>query len=606
MRTLKASGPCVPEACGHAVTVEAAKTLEECIGALRLKSGIDDWDTCDPEWEERERLIIKARKEPREPHELFARLVLLEPKVSEEIPYPISALVIRLNDENPSRFCPENNYWMLDMRHAISKIGIYVSTVLKRIVYYYRAIKWLARELRPQFDGAVEHTERFGNAAFRNHVAETIVALLKSPGVVSFDPPESLRYLNFRNGSWDRDADALAPTRPDMHITHSTVWDYEEFKHPELDNLDRALARVRQEHGDRLLDAYTMSQDLEDELRRIASTMPELQILFDWVRDASTVIYLLQHMARAIFGIQMAEHLIVRSVGRGGKDTFLNLMAAVLGLYFHSVSYETLCGMRDGESPAPQLVAARGKRVMGVRECNSQKMVSSVFKRVCDHQSEMNGRALYKNPVRFHPTAMPVLCTNNSIELTKMDMACVMRMAFVEFRMIWSDNPQSANEGQCRDMAPLFNSMRVGVFAMCRLTYKHLMKGRFMRNVGPMPQACVDARNANITDVTAEKILEVLKANIKPVNAPRFASKGSDVEAFFAKKMEVPRADIRTTLQGMGMSSEHRKSVEVGKRVSTAFYKFKFDGQTEPSWVALVDAEQSQSSSLPTTSIRWL
>ena len=586
------------QASNHDVTVETASTFSGCVRALREKSRIEDWDTQDEDWEEREQLIVKARREPLESHELFAKIVLLEPKVSKELPYPLSELVVQIGeDANPTFFCGEKKRWCVNSRRAIGAIGGHVYTVLKRVVRQYKANRWVVGQLRPQVDlKPLEEMERFGNVSFRNHVAQAIIAKLSSPDEFQLDPPESLRYLNFMNGCWDRELDALVPSRPDMYIAHCTGWCYEEFKHPELDNLDRLFAAVRQEQGEGLSQVYTMSVEVEDEFRRIAATMPELQLFFDWVQDGATVIYLLQHISRAIFGIPMAEHLVIRSVGRGGKDTFVNLIGAVLGLYMHSISYDALCGMKDADRPTPQLVQLPGKRAMGVRECNDHKMVASVFKRICDPQSEMNARALYKDTIRFRPSSLPILCTNGAIELTKMDEACVARMAFVEFRMIWADSPQTASEGQCKELAPLFAKMRIGVFALSRLTYKHLMKNRYMRNVGPVPQACIDARRANIVNDQAERRLAVLLENIKPVGAPRLASSAAAVERALKILMAIEAVDVRTTLQGMGMALVQRKTKVDGKWATTYFYQFKFEGQTEPKWVALTNGEPSQSS----------
>ena len=110
----------------------------------------------------------------------------------------------------------------------------------------------------------------------------------RQPDEFQLDPPESLRHLNFMNGCWDRELDALVPTRPDMYIAHCTGWCYEEFKHPELDNLDRLFAAVRQEQGEDLSQVYTMSAEVEDEFRRIAATMLELPLFCAGVPDRAT------------------------------------------------------------------------------------------------------------------------------------------------------------------------------------------------------------------------------------------------------------------------------------------------------------------------------
>ena len=252
-----------------------------------------------------------------------------------------------------------------------------------------------------------------------------------------FDPKESLRYLKFHDKCFDRETEEFVDVRPDMYITNSTGWSYVEFNKPGLfdlggvgvsfatvlDRLDAAFARVRQEQ-DRVPagQSYDMSDELKAEFDTISKHIFELRIFYEWTGDWTVVMYELQHLARGIFGIRMAESLILRSAGRGGKDTTLNVIAAILGMYAASLTYEALCTVRDPDAPSPLIARLRSKRVMGVRECDEHKaMMASVFKRICDPSSKMQGRELYKGPVEPHPTTLPTFCTNHSIKLTKMD-----------------------------------------------------------------------------------------------------------------------------------------------------------------------------------------
>ena len=57
------------------------------------------------------------------------------------------------------------------------------------------------------------------------------------------DPDSSLRYLNFKEGRcWDRETEAWTRTRPEMLISRSTGWEFEECTNPATQKVGKALA----------------------------------------------------------------------------------------------------------------------------------------------------------------------------------------------------------------------------------------------------------------------------------------------------------------------------------------------------------------------------
>jgi hypothetical protein len=81
-------------ACGFRVTVEPCRSYEDCLAAIRERSGIQDWEPSDTQWEHRAALLAKARAESLNSHKLFADIVRMEPKVSDDIPWPITDLFL--------------------------------------------------------------------------------------------------------------------------------------------------------------------------------------------------------------------------------------------------------------------------------------------------------------------------------------------------------------------------------------------------------------------------------------------------------------------------------------------------------------------------------
>ena len=191
--------------------------------------------------------------------------------------------------------------------------------------------------------------------------------------------------------------------RPKMYITNTTGWAYEGFHKPGVFDvagdtvdfqviivrLEAAFARVSQDHDSVPRGKfYEMSDDLKNELDLLATHVCELRIFYEWTHDWAVVMYELQHLARGVFGVRMAESLILRSAGRGGKDTMLNCLAAVLGTYDTNITYDALCSVKDPDAASPIFAKLRSKRIMGVRECDEARaMMASVFQRICDPSS---------------------------------------------------------------------------------------------------------------------------------------------------------------------------------------------------------------------------
>ena len=242
-----------------------------------------------------------------------------------------------------------------------------------------------------------------------------------------------------------------------------------------------------------------------------------------------------------------------------------------------SLTYEALRTVRDPDAPSPLIARLRSKRVMGVRECDEHKaMMASVFKRICDPSSKMQGRELYKGPVEFHPTTLPIFCTNHSIKLTKMDKAAAARLALVEYRAEFADQTGGATQMAWKDIDAMLPSMRPGLFWIFWRSYRHLLKGEGLRNVNPIPSACFDARLLNVEEPSMVRSPLLLLNHIEPAKGAADASEAKDIDAFFADKLGQTAADIRTTLQGLLMKRERTKRPEHGKKMNRELYKFTF------------------------------
>jgi len=67
-----------------------------------------------------------------------------------------------------------------------------------------------------------------------------------------------------------------------------------------------------------------------------------------------------------------------------------------------------------------------------------------------------------------------------------------------------------------RDVDALLPSMRPGLFWVLLQAYRHLLKGKPMRNVGPVPEFCEEARLVNVEDDKMTTNKTTLLKHIEP------------------------------------------------------------------------------------------
>ena len=74
------------------------------------------------------------------------------------------------------------------------------------------------------------------------------------------------------------------------------------------------------------------------------------------------------HLARGLFGVPIAEALHLRSSGRSGKDTVVNLLELLAGSYSYTINYQALCDPPAGDGPSQSISMIRARRIVSVRE----------------------------------------------------------------------------------------------------------------------------------------------------------------------------------------------------------------------------------------------
>jgi hypothetical protein len=387
------------------------------------------------------------------------------------------------------------------------------------------------------------------------------------------DPETSRRYVNFGGLSWDRDSEAFVPTEPGMLISRTTGWSYQEFDNPAKELVDNSLGLIRAEQDEAGLNApAVVSETAQEMLNEAASKMPELAFWHDVTKEWEATIYLLTHLARGVFGIPISEALFVRSSGRSGKDTSCNIMCSLLGTYSYSLNCDSLCSIPSPDAPSPTIASLRARRFVAIREVSEAKMQASVFKRLCDPISELSGRNLYENITRFRPQFLSFFCSNSPIQFDKIDAAVRARTAVIDYASIFTSCPTEANHRAWRDLSSAIHTFRPGVWWLMTRVYHHLLKGRSMRNVLPIPEASMESAELDCREATATVWESFLSRSLIPAKGPTEATPAAEIDTVVSRSMGVEPAAVQLYLQGKGF--ERIRSRAHGR--NEYFFRYNF------------------------------
>ena len=358
-----------------------------------------------------------------------------------------------------------------------------------------------------------------------------------------------------------------------MLISRTTGWLHEEFDNPAKELVDNALALIRTEQDEAGLNApAVVSETAQEMLNGAASKMPELAFWYQVTSEWEATIYLLTHLARGVFGIPIAEALFVRSSGRSGKDTSCNIMCSLLGTYSFSLSCDSLCSIPSPDAPSPTIASLRARRFVSVREVGESKMMASVFKRLCDPISELSGRSLYDSPIRFKPQYSTFFCSNAPIKFDNVDAAVRARTAIIDYASIFTSCPTEANHRAWRDLSSAVQAFRPGMWWLMTRVYHHLLKGRSMRNVLPVPEASRESAELDCKEATTAVWESFVARSLLPVKGPVEATAAPELESTVSRMMGVEAAAVQLYLQGKGFERVRCKTR--GRNIY--FYRYNF------------------------------
>ena len=120
------------------------------------------------------------------------------------------------------------------------------------------------------------------------------------------------------------------------------------------------------------------------------------------------------------------------------------------------------------------------------------------------------------------------------------------------------DTPTEANHSQRLDLSRevLARDYRVGAFWLLQRVYRHLLHGRVERNVRPMTDQCLQAKELECSGKEQAR-WPAFEARLSPASAPRYATPADEVDAAL-RSQGVEAKEIKLFMQKRGVDQERR------------------------------------------------
>jgi hypothetical protein len=132
----------------------------------------------------------------------------------------------------------------------------------------------------------------------------------------------------------------------------------------------------------------------------------------------------------------------------------------------------------------------------------------------------------------------------------------------------------------------LARDYRVGTFWLLQRVYRHLLHGRVERNVRPMTDACLQAKELECSG-KEQSWWPDFEARLSPATALRYATPADEVDATL-RLLGVDARDLKQFVQGRGFRQEGRHR---GSETNLRLYVYCFPGpdgrKGEATWLRM-------------------
>jgi hypothetical protein len=116
------------------------------------------------------------------------------------------------------------------------------------------------------------------------------------------------------------------------------------------------------------------------------------------------------------------------------------------------------------------------------------------------------------------------------------------------------------------------HTFKPGIWWLMTRVYHHLLKGRSMRNVLPIPEASRESAELDCREATAAVWESFLARSLGPAKGPVEATPASEVDRTVSKMMGVEPPAVQLYLQGKGF--ERMRTRTRGR--NDYFYRYNF------------------------------
>ena len=425
---------------------------------------------------------MKAFTSPPTHHGIFAQVVMRTPAVHVSMPYRVHEIFKILSDTgHKCWYDPAKKIWVMTGDSATDVLKWIVQVVCQRDLSDYKTA-WRTAESAVE----IESQWKFSNQSFVKAVADTCrTHLCVHSSDWHLDDESTRHLLNFEGMVLNSKTLEWTPVRPTMRITRSAGWSHSWpawWETPVMEKLEAALEEVRRQQnsfwGTARVDPGRLGLD---DLRTHAPGQGHFR-------------------AEAGRGAVDAR----RGAERQGHSVQPD------GFHPGVVRASTFSKIRDPNAPSPVYALCRARRFVSIREVDgSETMRLQVYKKFTDPISELSGRDLYEKIVRYKPQFLAFFAANEPPPLVS-DYAVRQRTAIVEHISVFTDNPVEANQKTWVPVEDTIRSTTPSFFAILHMVYKHLLKDRPMRSIGPIPTKCLALLKVEVKDEVGDLVRSFL------------------------------------------------------------------------------------------------
>lgn len=172
--------------------------------------------------------------------------------------------------------------------------------------------------------------------------------------------------------------------------------------------------------------------------------------------------FLQRVLGYAITGLS-SEHIfpILSGQGRNGKDTLMQIIEAVLGLYIAGPAPAEilLASNKNPHAATPLIWNLRYRRLVYVNETNDGARIATGQAKLLTGGSTLTGRALYGNDITFTPQHLLMLITNPKPQAPGDDYAFWQRVFSIEFGLSFIDDPDPQKPNERKADTKLYDAL---------------------------------------------------------------------------------------------------------------------------------------------------